>query len=294
MNQCWFLPPQPLVIVLLGRAGDCIQILPCLLEIYRRTGLTPIQVICQDYAPLLDGVSYVQPHPISGHWWKSIPQARQIAENLFGGGVVLPWWDEDPKHAAMISEGARGDFVIQCHAQHWGVDITKWPSYGVSMASRLGFTQEEWVRLPLVFDRRDPTREEQLFQRVVGRESKPIILYNFTGASSPFPFWPEVINPIRAQFGRIFKFVDLGSIRAHRIYDLLGLYDRAIGMLTSDTATLHLAPAAAPHFQYIGFTVNGWSSSVPKGNCVLHVKYSDTRQKLQEVFKQVARWQSQL
>lgn len=294
MNSCWLFPPRPPVFILLGRFGDIIQILPCFLEIYQRTGTKPILIVNREFANLLEGVSYVEPYPIDGIYWQNIAKGRKIAKEIFGGGIVLPWWNEDPEHAAMIRESAKGDFVIQCHAQNWGVDISKWPDYGTSMASRCGFTLAEWLELPLVFDRRDPIRERELCHKVLGKEDRPIILYNFTGFSSRFGYVPEVVNPMRNTFGKTFRFLDLASVHGHRIYDLLGFYDHphTVGLLTSDTATLHLAQAS--NVPYIAFTVDGWSSSVPKGNCALHAKYSEVPRRIPEILKQIAVWAPQV
>jgi hypothetical protein len=283
-------PPELPPYVLLGRFGDVIQMLPCLMEIHRRTGMKPTLIISDQYASVLDGVSYVNPYSIHVNWWTDIPKARQIAQSVSQNAIVLQWWFDDPEHARMVTESAKGDFVIQCHGRGWGVDISKHPDYGTSMASRFGFTQEEWVRLPLVFDRRDTKREETLARQFLGVDKRPVLLMNFTGQSSPFGLVPEVMAAVRNAFGKVFRVVDLGPIHAFRIFDLLGLYDRAVGLITSDTSTMHLAPASK--IPYIGFTVDSWSSSVPKGNCMLHLKYKQVRSKLQQVIDTVGIWAS--
>jgi hypothetical protein len=261
---------------------------PCFLAIHQRTSTKPVVIVSTEYAGVFDGISYAEPYKLREHWWQGVPKARHIAETVFGNGIVPQWWNDDPTHIRMINEATQGNFVLQCHGHDWGVDVSKWPDYGTSMASRCGFTREEWLQLPLVFDRRDANREEALAKMVLANETRPVVLYNFVGNSSPFQFAPEVINTMRNQFGRRFRFIDLAPIRGQRIYDLLGLYDRAVGLLTSDTATLHLAPAS--RIPYISFTVDSWSTSVPKGNCVLHVKYNSTPRRLPEVMQAIASW----
>lgn len=294
LRSCYLFHPTAPMFVLLGRYGDIIQVLPCWREIYLRTGFKPQVMVSHEYANLFQGVSYVEPYPIREHWWMGMPKARQIAEALSPNVIVPQWWNDDPVHAKMIADSARGNFVIQCHGVQWGVDTSKWPDYGTSMAARCGFTREEWLALPLVFDQRDPDREARLWDQVVGEEDRPVILYNFSGISSPFQFAPEVTNTIRNHFGRRFRFVNLGSgsgsagVRATRIYDLLGLYDRAAGILTSDTATLHLA-AASPK-PYIAFRVGGWTSSVPKGNCDFACFYSEVPSNMQLILDTMGRW----
>ena len=77
------------------------------------------------------------------------------------------------------------------------------------------------------------------------------------------------------------KPLDLAKIKAQRIYDLLGLYDNAAGMITTDTATLHLA--AASNIPYVALINNGGAGSIPKGNCVLKVRYSQFQQRQKEI-----------
>lgn len=86
--------------------------------------------------------------------------------------------------------------------------------------------------------------------------------------------------------------LDLGKIRAHRIYDLLGFYDRAIGLITTDTATAHLAPASK--VPTLWFTVPGWGKSVPRGNVALHVQYDQVPRYLGEIDLLMQHWKEQL
>lgn len=274
--------------VLLGRFGDLIQIFPCFMAIHERTGHKPVVIVAKEYSSLFDGISYAEPYELTTGWWQGVPKARQVAKSLFGAAIFPRWWEDDEAHDKMIAEGTAGDFVLQCHGDKWGVDINKWPDYGTSMAYRCGFSREEWTKLPLVFDKRNEFRERQLREATIGRDPRPVVLYNFSGNSSPFPYPPEMQAMFRNTFTKTFRFVDLSTIRASRLYDLLGLYDHAAGLLTSDTSTLHLAPASK--IPYIAFTVDGWTSSVPKGNCVLNVKYSQAMQQTQKVIEQMSYW----
>jgi hypothetical protein len=116
---------------------------------------------------------------------------------------------------------------------------------------------------------------------VLGKNNtKPIVLYNFSGVSSPFAYVPEVMKTVLKYSGK-FKFIDLGKVVAHRIFDLLGLYDRAVGLITIDSATLHLAPAS--QLKYFAYLVDGWSQSVPRGNVFRSVSYSQCLARLAEM-----------
>ena len=265
---------NPPCFVALGRYGDIIQLMPAFREIYQRTDLKPVVIVSSRYANVLEGVSYVRIHPINCDWWRGIPLAYRIAQEVYGGGVVPQWWHL-PKNEAGVVDNP-GGIILQSHGEKWGVDISKWPNYGTSMWDRAGFTVEEMMTLPLIFDRRDWVREKELVAKH-RRTKKPMFLVNYTGQSSPFAPMPE-IHRVVMEFSDYFEIVDLGIVQGVRIYDLLGFMDRAAGMLTIDTSTLHLAPASK--VPYIAYTVNGWCSSVPKGNCITEIKYNDSIRRL--------------
>lgn len=282
------LPDRPPAFCVLGRSGDIILLLPAFREVYRRTGFKPVVIVSQEYANIFEGVSYVQPHPLHVSWYEGVPAARHVMQTVYGGGTVLRWWDDDPSIIANLDIITReGGMVLQSHGHNWGVDMAKAPNFMASMWYRAGFSFEEMLTLPLVFDRRNRQREAELLKRFTGEHKKPLLLYNFTGISSPFGYQPDVLNPLLGM-QQHFRLVDLGKIQAHRIYDLLGLYDNAVGLITSDTATFHLA--AASKVPWIGFSVDGWTGSIPKGNCVLHVKYNETPRRIREILDVIEGW----
>lgn len=284
---CWFLKPKPPCFILLGRNGDIIQLLPCFKAIHDRLGDNPVVIVSTEYAGVFDGVSYVTPHVINEDW-REVTKAVALAARLYGGGITAQWWKDTPDRIRATKPAARGGIVLQSHGINWGVDTAKWPDYGTSMADRCGFSRDEWLSLLPVFDRRNPRREEQLAASVIGGERKPVVLYNFAAMSAPCPHEPEVINPALQQFGNTIRFINIGPIKAFRIFDLLGLYDRAIGLLTCDTATLHLASATP--LPYIGFLPIGWATSIPKGNCVYSCYYNQIPSRIPEIMGHIGRW----
>lgn len=280
---------QPPCFIILGRYGDVIQLLPAFKAVNDRTGRQPVIMVSTGYASVLDGVSYVKPMPVHWEWWQGVPNARRLAAEQFGGGIVCQWWHESAERIQLIEQANAGGVVLQSHGQEWGVDINRWPNYGTSMWDRAGFTPEEMMHLPLVFDRRDANRERVLLSQHKGRGNKPLLLVSFAGHSSPFAPHPEVMRVVNEFAGR-FQIVDLGRIKAARIYDLLGLMDAAAGMITIDTATLHLA--AATKIPYLAYTrgPNDWCRSVPKGNCVKEIHYGHALQRLNEVGPLLEQW----
>lgn len=269
--------------VALGRLGDTILLFAGFQEIFRRTGLRPKIIVSNEYASVYDGVTYAEPVVVNLNWWKGVPEARKLAEKMSENVIVPTWWMDKE---CPIPPEYRGTFALTCHGNNWGVDMFKWPNYMTSMWSRMGFTAHEMMTLPLEFDNRNKAREQALVSRYL-RGDKPLLLLNFSGISSPFKFSYQVMSQLKRYFGS-FQFLDLGSIRATRIYDLLGLYDIAAGLITIDTSTLHLAQASK--IPYVAYTVDGWSSSVPRGNVVKEIKYSDAPKKMNELSAVVEGW----
>lgn len=258
MNE---LPDLSKPFIQLGRFGDIILLLPAMKYLAERTGIAPKMIVAQDYASVLEGVSYVDPLPMPIHWYMGMPRARLYASQHFGGGIVT-----------------------QCHGHDWGIDLAKWPSFSVSMHDRTGVPLDLFHDLPLVFDCRNSRREAAALPKLNG---KPFVLINTIGVSSPFPHGPKIFSALRHLQSHV-ALIDMARIKCHRIYDLLGIMDHALGLLTTDTATLHLAHGTPK--PYIAFTVDGWCSSVPRGNCQLEVKYSQFLAGLGRVVKTVESW----
>jgi len=269
----------------LGRFGDLILMLPVFQAVYQRTGFKPFVVVSDEYASVLEGVGYVSPVPVDCHWWKDMARAREIAEQ-FGLPVVIPqWWNSGDKEP--VPSTARGQFPVVCHGKEFHVNRNVWPNYMASMWAQCGFTIKEMNELPVVFNWRDRDREWALLQEVRRYRRKPMLLVNWTGISSPFAAMPEYMRVIQ-RFESQFQIVNLGTLRAERIYDLLGLYDAAAGLITIDTATLHLAGAG--NVEYVAFTRSDWSGSVPKGKCVLEVGYDGAEQQAEKLVPILHRW----
>ncbi len=287
-DTCWFLTAKHApVFSLLGRLGDTILMYPAFLEIYKRTGFKPRIIVSQEYASVYQGITFAEAIVVNLNWWQGVPKARAMAAALSGNAIFPQWWLEpDPMPAEY-----KGTFNLTCHGHEWGVNLALWPNFMVSMYSRAGFTRDEMLALPLVFDRRNPTREAELIAKLYPPplRKKPLLLTNFTGISSPFGFTPELFPTIH-RFAKHYHIVDLGNVRAYRIYDLLGLYDIAAGLITVDTATAHLAHASK--VPTIWMSVDGWCGSEARGNVALHFNYNSTPQRLNDVAAVLERWKT--
>ncbi len=144
------------------------------------------------------------------------------------------------------------------------------PSYSLSMWRKTGL-EDEYHMLPLTFDQRNPNREKNLIAQTL-TNPKPVILMKFDAWTSPFDESNHVKACMREMLSDRFQLIDLDKVVAQRVYDLLGLFDMAVGLVTVDTMCLHLA--AASNVEYVAFVRDdGQSGSIPKGNCVLSIGY---------------------
>lgn len=269
MPVCWMQYIEPSCFVHLGKYGDLMIMFPAFKAIADATGVRPICIVSTDYWTIFDGISYAQPWAVGLHWWKGVSEARKMAQARGFNPIVVKWWDEPNAQAPVQLENGK-TIKLTIHGKECHVPANEWDSYQASQWRYAGFTMQQMADWPLIFDRRNPIREQELRVRFF-RTNRPKILYNFSDkGTSPFQAAHQII-PLLSRVGC--ELVDLSRFKAFRIFDLLGLYDQAALLVTSDTATLHLA--AASKVPYIAFINNGGAGSIPKGNCILSVRYGD-------------------
>jgi hypothetical protein len=242
-------------VVSLRRAGDIIALLPLLKVLSEKESRKIRLVVHKDFLPLLDGVSYVEGVPWDGEWENPMAAAKHYGATnaqVYGRGL-------NPDLGG-------GNFA----AQAW---------------NKLG---AEWnAKLPLVFDRRDLGREQELANSVF-RTNKPKLLLKLHGFSSPFMDSDFVTQKVNQQCGQFMEIVSLDEIKAERIYDLIGLMDRAELMVTIDTVTLWLAHAS--DCPTVAFTNgNGFSASPSRGNCLLRMPYNEVKRKWVETGRVISK-----
>lgn len=251
----------------LGKWGDIIIMLPVFKAVAEQLGKPVIVAVSDYYQNIFDGVSYVEPWVMDLHWWKGVGTATKAARDAGLDPIVVKWWD-DPNGVPPMTLESGKNITLTVHGKPFHIAAREWDSFQSSQWRYAGFTIQQMMAWPPVFDRRNAQRERELAMRWI-RPNMPNLLVNLSQqGSSPFKESGQVMALL---VGMGFNLIDLSRIRSERIYDLLGLYDRAAGLVTSDTATLHLAPAS--NIPYVAFVNNGGSGSVPKGNCILSIRY---------------------
>lgn len=284
-DRCWLIPRQSTCIVQLGCFGDLLLLFPAFKLMFEQTRIEPTVMVAREYSSVFDGISYATPWEVSLTWWRGTTQAKRKAEMRFDHVIVPQYWNDIDAVDTLAQSPVKGQRTWRAHGRTWKVE-SETPDFGTAMWNRLGFTRAQMMSEPLVLDRRSPEREEELAKRYL-QSRRRTLLYNFTGICSPFGYVPEMMR-LLSEYRTRFNLVDIGKIKAHRIYDLLGLYDRAAGLITIDTATCHLAPASK--VPTIWFTVDSTGTSVPRGTVALHCKYSETPKRLGEIRSVLNHW----
>lgn len=242
--------------VQLGRVGDILNILPLCKQNFDDHGRKPVLMVAEKFAAILEGVTYVEPLIFAGEFEETMAALCE-AEDV----------------------AASRDLAIVC-TQIYGKEI----HCGEKCSS---FVRESWARvpnapawgtLPLVFDRRDMSREvgikNHLLQRGTG---KPYVVLALAGTSSPFPENVDLMRYLRNKIGKTVDLVDVSGFMAPRFYDLLTLLEGAHALVTIDSALLHLA-AAVPSLPVVAFitrTPSAWHGTAWRPQQVARFFYDE-------------------
>lgn len=244
-------PTSPPCIIMLGGLGDVLIALPIAYHYSQKFG-TPIPFITgQKYQNVISGCSYIKPVVPGGNYWKHYRESIVWAQERFEH--VLPLHVGEPEIRASVKT------TRFCHEQYLYAAVP-----------------DRYGEFPLVFDRRSPAREANLITRVRGSEKRPLILYNVLGYSSPFNQKDELMSALQQRWGAQAQFVNVSSLQLPFCQDLLGLIEQASIVLSIDTSTVHLMAASkTPYIALVNDTKGtDWWQSVPRGNCVVELKYS--------------------
>lgn len=255
-------PKRKTCIVQLGRYGDILNMLPIAKWVHDRYD-KPVMMVSKDFIDILDGVSYVEPVIYDGHYG-TMTRAIEEAKERFDYVIVSQVWGNDGYQVERSTDAY--------NLESWRIAgfIDKW--------------NDQQFRL--VIDRRDEQAEASLVKQYV-RCGKPLMLLNVSGGnSSPFRSWLPFQCDIMTRWAAHFEIVDISSIRARHVYDLLGLFDKASLLVTSDTSTLHLA--AASKVKVIALTNDEpWKGSATRCRTICKLKYNEVMIRMEEVHKAI-------
>ena len=243
--------------LLLGRLGDLTTLLPVLKDEADRTQAPTKLVVAKAYAYLLDGCSYVEPLVFDGDFYE-VPQAKAWAARRLSG------YD-----------------LIDCSVYGRTVNVPHDMSSFNREIWRLSRTHLNFDTAKPTFDRRDLTREQKLLDDVLPyvATTGPFILFSGRGTSSPFAQGAEYLAALTRLCPPSHVLVDISNVQATRPHDLLGLYERAAGLIATDSFPLHLAQAV-PELPVLALLCDGptpWHRSAARPNHVVRRLYGDAQ-----------------
>lgn len=228
------MPHRP--IICLGRYGDIMNALPIAYEL-SRNGENPKFCCSNQFWNVLEGVSYVHP-VVWGLEYMQLPTAIKYTQ------------EHNP---------------IVCQAYRHPDSSQRTDSYQREAYRHAGWL-DKFYKIPLVFDRRNPEREAALAKDL----PDGAILWAGTSVSSPLASAGAVWDLLHKEYGS--RLYDISNLRAERVYDVLGLMDRAALLVCTDTMHLHLARAS--NIPVVAMINNGWFGSVPHER-VTAIRYND-------------------
>lgn len=244
-----------LAVVLMCRYGDIINFLPAYRELIKGVR-NPYWIVHPDFESIFDGVSYVQ-HLVS---------------------------NEDSHYPYRIANQTRRKFQRFVVPQVFDLDNTLphlTECFNKEMWNKVGLLHR-WDDLELVFDRRDRTREKTLIDAFIQANGKPTVMLCWSGASNPFKDSEKLVRLVRDNFGEDINLLDVSNLKAHRIYDLIGLMEKCAALISTDTSLIHLAAACSiPVLALVNDAKDPFSCAQPRSNCydrILHREFEDRKQ----------------
>lgn len=235
--------------------GDLCNVLPIIHKEFLAAHERQNVLVASKYLPILTGCTYISPVEWKGEW-------------------------HDVEGATKSVEGT-DCYIKPVSTMFAGKKFTKeTPSFCYEQY-RLCGELENFDSLPLTFDNRNKEREEKLVKETVG-DSK-FILIGDKGQSSPFDKSDELVDLITKKFKKL-KIIRLSKIKADFIYDLIGLYDRAVALVSTETVHLHLSQASK--VPVIALTTNKperWHGTAFQKRFNLQVRYPDFDSRKNEI-----------
>jgi len=256
--------------VQLCRLGDILNLLPLLYEDAQKGNRSSLMV-CHEYIHHLDGCSYLDALDFDGGRYDlltAVDKAKMVSDDVKVCQVTGP-----------------RDTVLEHVYKANGITSTVTDSFQQESWRLAGRGQSDWLRQPpLIFDKRNKEREAALLKSVGAR--KKMLLVAPTGYSSPFPCTPLLLDLLQMKFCRRYDVVNLGDVKAERIYDLLGLYERAVALVSVDSAPLHLAHAVPklPVIALVKDTPNYWHGSAWRPQHLAYIRYGDFPARHRDMF----------
>ncbi len=230
-----------MILVQVGKFGDCVNIMPLAFMLHKKLGGKIPWVIGENWASLLDGVTYVSPR-------------------IFNG-------TDDALHYAI--DLCRGQKLLCCQAWKNPDTERKTDSFAQEQWRYAGVLDERG-KWPLIFDNRDLAREQALVAKFIRKDRKNVLV-GTDSVSTPYRNWVQLLEKLYQELPDV-NIIPLRKVKAERIYDLIALYDAADLVISVDTAHCHLIRASQTPL--IMLQNDGWMGmNPPPPQCVDSWRY---------------------
>jgi len=238
------LKPQRVAIIQLGRLGDIVNSLPIAFDLHRQ-GHAVFWYVQREFAPLLQGVSYVTPV-------------------IWEGPLKSPGLAID--HAA--AQGFDRVLAIQVE-DNPQPSPQKTRNYSTESWARAGYLDKYHI-LPCVFDRAQPPPEPW---KPPG--DKPILAYCLDARTSPYAqdLKRDMVRWLQEHFAADFALLPIGD-PVWRPDALAVVLPQCKVLLSVDSFPLHMAYAAGT--PTIAITAQGWIGSEPRRHWIEHINYAQS------------------
>lgn len=242
------------VFIQLGRLGDIANILP-MAYAKAQAGHEVFCYAHEDFASMLDGVSYVTPI-VRGGLHRDIAGAIADAKDRGFDEIIETQVDGS---ARAFKSGA-SNFQME-----------SWRRAGM---------EDQFHNLPLIFDNRDAEREASLKEwHLFQAKDRPVLAYALNGWSSPFVRRAE-FAALNAKFSDQFYLIDLCRIQCKKPYDLLALIECATVLVATHTMHLVLANATGTPTIALGPAISprhdrpvSWYWAEPRSHWIAKLDY---------------------
>ena len=241
-------------LIQLGSFGDLVNLMP-ICKAWYDAGDEVYIVTRREYAPILNSVTYVKAVIVD------IPNREPFTAEKFAKDSGC--FDE-----VIVTQVCGNNRRYPIGPANW--QVGEWVRCGML---------DKFHEFPTIFDNRDRDAErEALAAYLPVDDGRPLLAYNFRGASRPYARASEQREWINATFGAEWRIVDLGSLNLANVALLLPFIEAAQVLITVDTATVHLAHAT--NTAVIVFQPEDWfARSEPRENWIFACTHENSIRK---------------
>lgn len=243
-------PMSDTTIILLGRYGDIVNILPLA---WKRAQSGKVRwIVAEQFKDIFEGIDYVEPIPIKAEYHEGIPAAQALAKKMGLPNVIIPQPCNNPDKKRLTDSYQKEAWRLAGALDEFGCyPPTEWDNPGGQWA--------QWFhKTALVFT---------------------------AGHSSRYEHENSLLAMLRGDGAEI---VDGSHILCERPQGLIPGMQYADIIIATDSLPLHLSRSCC--VPVVSIINDGWKGSVPPPQSVATFRYSDDPQMIVNKVLQIMDW----